>query len=122
MLAFDPSRLTIHDANGVSDWLDTAAMTGAEVINLNLGAVSTLNGQVFAVIGLDTVIDNVTLGDGASTVTGNDTTTSSSPDTARPISQAARATTGSSRDTATMCSCSTIRRPAATSSPISLKG
>ena len=71
MAAFDPTRLVIHDSAGAGAWLDTAAMTGAEVINLASGATSTLNGKAFVTIGLDTVINNVTLGDGAATVTGN---------------------------------------------------
>ncbi len=71
MAAFDASRLVINDKTGFGNWLDTAMMTGTEAINLNSGATSTLNGKAFVTIGHGTVINNVTLGDGASTVVGN---------------------------------------------------
>jgi subtilisin-like proprotein convertase family protein len=71
MQAYDPTRVTINDANGVGDWMNLAATTSNAVVNLNSGASSTLAGRTFATISSDTKINNVTLGDGASTVYGN---------------------------------------------------
>ena len=71
MQAYDASRLTINDPNGVGSWMDLAPTTGNAVINLNSGASSTLAGRTFATIAANTKINNVTLGDGVSVVTGN---------------------------------------------------
>ncbi|RTL68827.1 MAG: hypothetical protein EKK41_14985 [Hyphomicrobiales bacterium] len=71
MQAYDASRVAINDASGVNDWINLAATTGAANINLASGASSTLNGRTFATIGATTKINNVALGDGVSTVVGN---------------------------------------------------
>ena len=71
MQAYDASRIAINDPTGVNDWMDLAATTGVAKINLASGSSSTLNGRVFASIGSNTRINNVTLGDGAATVIGN---------------------------------------------------
>ncbi|MDX2201769.1 MAG: S8 family serine peptidase [Hyphomicrobiaceae bacterium] len=71
MQAYDASRITINDPKGVNDWINLAATTGAANVNLASGASSTLNGRVFARIGSTTKINNVALGDGVSTVVGN---------------------------------------------------
>lgn len=71
MQAYDPTRITINDPTGVGNWMNLAATTGAAVINLNSGASSTLAGRTFATIAANTKINNITLGDGVSIVTGN---------------------------------------------------
>lgn len=71
MQAYDASRVAINDPTGVGSWLNLAATTGAANVNLNSGASSTLNGRVFATIAANTKINNITLGDGASVVQGN---------------------------------------------------
>lgn len=71
MQAYDPTRILINDPAGVGNWMNLAATTGNAVINLNSGASSTLAGRTFATIASTTKINNVTLGDGVSKVTGN---------------------------------------------------
>ena len=72
MDAFDPGRITLHDPSGVGSWIDTAMMTGIEVIDLHAGRTSTENGKAFLTIGTDTTINKLILGDGNCTVTCND--------------------------------------------------
>jgi len=71
MQAYDPNRVLISDPSGVGNWMNLAATTGNANINLNSGASSTLAGRTFATIASNTKINNVALGDGASTVIGN---------------------------------------------------
>jgi Ca2+-binding RTX toxin-like protein len=72
MLAQDASRQELADANGGTDWIDAAAVTGDLVLNLTPGSSSTLAGGAFVHISNTTTIENVVTGDGNDSITGND--------------------------------------------------
>ena len=72
LLARDPTRGTLADTNGGTDWIDAAAMTGNLAIDLNAGAGSTSNGSALFTIAPGTTIENVITGDGDDVLTGND--------------------------------------------------
>ena len=72
LLALDPTRGTLADTNGGTDWIDASAMTGDLVIDLNAGAGSTSNGSALFSIAPGTTIENAITGDGNDVLTGND--------------------------------------------------
>lgn len=67
------SRMTLSDSDdGVSDWINAAAMYRDLVLNLNSGTTSTLAGVGFLAIAAGTMIENAIAGDGNDQIIGND--------------------------------------------------
>ncbi|WP_250855358.1 calcium-binding protein, partial [Anabaena sp. PCC 7938] len=66
----NPSRQTLVDSDGGSDTFNAAAMSGNNLIDLNAGVQSRLNGQVMTVA-LGTTIEQALGGDGNDTLIGN---------------------------------------------------
>ena len=65
-LTGESGRITLTDANGGTDWIDAAAVTGNVIVDLATGA--TVNGVAwFTIAG---VIENVVTGDGDDSLTG----------------------------------------------------
>ena len=68
--ASDNSRRILSDANGGTDTINAAAVSGNVVINLNAGMAGSINGSAFS-IAAGSVIENAIGGDGNDTLTGN---------------------------------------------------
>ncbi|PJF20812.1 MAG: hypothetical protein CUN56_14280, partial [Phototrophicales bacterium] len=65
----DPLRQTLHDINGGNDTINASAVSGDTTIDLNVGGVISGNNVL---ITPDSVIENLIMGDGNDTLTGND--------------------------------------------------
>ena len=57
-LAGEGGRATLADANGGTDWIDAAAVTGAFALNLGAGMASRVNGTTWFTIAGGTTIEN----------------------------------------------------------------
>ena len=71
MLALDPTRGVLKDADGGIDWINASANVDNTVINLNAGQSSTFGGKVAFTIASGTVIENAVTGDGNDILVGN---------------------------------------------------
>ena len=72
MLALDPSRGTLTDIEGGTDWINAAGLTGAINLDLHAGSQTTHNGQAMFRITPATMIENAVTGDGNDLLVGND--------------------------------------------------
>jgi Ca2+-binding RTX toxin-like protein len=72
MLALDPSRGTLADTNGGTDWLDAAVLTGNVSLDLHAGALTTVDGRSMVRIASGTLVENAVTGDGADLLVGNE--------------------------------------------------
>ena len=71
MAMLDPSRRTVSDTDGGTDWLDMAAISGDIVLRLDQNAYSSINGTQFIRIAAGTDIENAVTGDGDDLIQGN---------------------------------------------------
>ena len=68
MRGFDPSRATISDANGGTDWLNLAAVVGNVALNLASGQTFRVNGAAWGT--LSGSFENAVTGDGNDRIIG----------------------------------------------------
>lgn len=71
LAALEPSRTVIDDLDGGIDWLNFAAMTGNITLVLTSGGSIKVAGTIIAFLANTQEIENVYMGDGTDTVTGN---------------------------------------------------
>ncbi|MBB3981416.1 Ca2+-binding RTX toxin-like protein/subtilisin-like proprotein convertase family protein [Sphingobium fontiphilum] len=71
MAMLDPSRRTVSDTDGGTDWLNMAAISGDIVLRLDQNAYSSINGTQFIRIANGTDIENAVTGDGDDLIQGN---------------------------------------------------
>lgn len=70
-IARDPSRITLADTDGGTDWLDLSAMTGDILLRMQQGNSSNVAGITFLRTALGTEIENAVTGDGDDDISGS---------------------------------------------------
>lgn len=67
----EPARATLTDADGGTDWLNMAAVTGGISATIGNGGSIAVAGQTWASIGASANFENLVAGDGSDTISGS---------------------------------------------------